>query len=252
MIPKVIHYCWFGKNPKPKLFNKCLKSWKKYCPDYQIIEWNEDNYSIEDAPEYVKQAYENQKWAFVTDYVRLQVVYENGGIYLDTDVELVKPLDKLLENEAYFGLEDGKHVNTGLGFGAEKGFFLLRELMNDYQSISFVQEDGTFDLTPCPQRNTSVFLKHGLIPNDDCQQIEGAVILPSDYLASRHWKTGEIIVSDNTISIHHAEASWYDSDMKEERDRRFREEKKKHLPSRIGEKIFGKKIYQKIRQCIKG
>ena len=110
MIPKIIHYCWFGRNPKPKLAEKCIKSWKKYCPEYEIIEWNEDNYDLSSAPLYVRQAYEAKRWAFVTDYIRLQVIYENGGIYLDTDVELRKSLDPLLVHQAYFGFEDEKNI----------------------------------------------------------------------------------------------------------------------------------------------
>lgn len=107
-IPKVIHYCWFGHDPKPKLAEKCIKSWKKKCPDYKIIEWNEENFDISACPLYVRQAYEAKKWAFVTDYVRLKVVYEHGGIYLDTDVELKKNLDFLLNHKAYFGFEEGR------------------------------------------------------------------------------------------------------------------------------------------------
>ena len=117
-IPKVIHYCWFGGNPKPKLVQKCIHSWKKYCPDYEIIEWNESNFDISSCPLYVRQAYDVKKWAFVSDYARLKIIHTCGGIYLDTDVELIKSLDSLLEYNAFFGFEDGKYVATGLGFGA--------------------------------------------------------------------------------------------------------------------------------------
>ena len=122
MIPKIIHYCWFGYGPKPKLAEKCIRSWKKYCPDYQIIEWNENNFDISACPLYVRQAYEARKWAFVTDYVRLKVIYENGGIYMDTDVELKKNLDNLLPYNAYFGFENYWVIATGLGFGALRDF----------------------------------------------------------------------------------------------------------------------------------
>ena len=119
MIPKKIHYCWFGGNPLPELAIKCLESWKKYCPDYEIIEWNETNFNL-DSCEYVREAYQAKKWAFVSDYARLKVVYDNGGIYLDTDVELIKSLDRLLKNKSFFGTETTGVVATGLGFGAEK------------------------------------------------------------------------------------------------------------------------------------
>ena len=120
MLPKKIHYCWFGGNELPDLAIKCIESWKKYCPDYEIIEWNETNFDLE-CCDFVKEAYKAKKWAFVSDYARLKVVYDNGGIYLDTDVELVKSLDILLQEKCYFGEETTGYVATGLGFGAENG-----------------------------------------------------------------------------------------------------------------------------------
>ena len=192
MIPKTIHYCWFGRNPKPKLAEKCIKSWKKYCPDYKIIEWNEDNFDIASAPLYVRQAYEAKKWAFVTDYVRLDVVYNHGGIYLDTDVELLKNLDAFLTDKAYFGFEH-EYIATGLGFGAEKGAAILKELMQDYQSIPFVQQDGTQDMLPCTLRNTEVFLRHGL-RQDGSEQLldDGTHIYPMEFFCPDGYLTGHI------------------------------------------------------------
>ena len=211
-IPKIIHYCWFGRNPKPKLAEKCIRSWKKYCPDYQIVEWNEDNYDIASAPLYVRQAYEAKKWAFVTDYVRLFVVYEHGGIYMDTDVELKKPLDPLLEKSAYFGFENGSTIATGLGFGAEKGIPILRELMDDYMDIPFVKEDGTYDLLPCPQRNLKAFQKRGLRMDDSMQVLPGNIlILPSVYLCPIDSVMKTRTYSPDTISIHWFDASWQEN-----------------------------------------
>lgn len=252
MIPKRIHYCWFGGNPKPKLAKKCFRSWKKYCPGYEIIEWNEDNYDLSAAPLYVRQAYEAKKWAFVTDYVRLQVVYEQGGIYLDTDVELRKPLDPLLENRAYYGFEDGENVNTGVGFGSEPGHPLLREMMEDYRGIPFVLEDGSYDLLSCPVRNTEAFLRHGLRQDNSMQTLEGDVrILPSDYLNPKDWKTGEIRLTQNTLSIHHFSASWYTPEMMKKLKRKQRRQWLRHLPSTIGWKLLGKERYEKIREKLK-
>ena len=252
MIPKKIHYCWFGGNPKPRLAKKCMRSWKKYCPDYEILEWNESNYDISAAPLYVRQAYEAKKWAFVTDYVRLQVVYENGGIYLDTDVELLKGLDDLLEHRAYFGFEDDGHINTGVGFGAEKGHELLKEIMADYRDIPFCREDGSFDTLSCPQRNTEVFLRHNLHQNGSGQILDGDVqILPKEYLNPKAWNTGEMCVTENTVSIHHYSASWYSKEqMKKLKERRW-QDKKKHLPSIIGHALLGKKNYENLRNKIK-
>lgn len=252
MIPKTIHYCWFGGNPKPKLAKKCLDSWKKYCPDYEILEWNEGNYDISAAPLYVRQAYEAKKWAFVTDYVRLQVVWENGGIYLDTDVELLKGLDDLLENRAYFGFEDEANIATGLGFGAEQGHPILKDVMEDYREIPFRLEDGSYDELSCPPRNTAVFLRHGLKQDGSLQMLGGGIqILPRDYFNPKDWKTGEIRRTENTRSIHHFSASWYTPEMMRKLKKRQRQEWMRHLPSRIGHKLLGEKTYERIRANIK-
>ena len=209
MIPKTIHYCWFGRNPKPELAQKCFASWKKYCPDYEIIEWNEDNYDIKSSPLFVRQAYEAKKWAFVTDYVRLQVVYDLGGIYLDTDVEVIKPLDDLLRYNAFFGTQNGIVINTGLGFGAVSGTPILQELMDTYQSISFIKEDGSYDTTTCPERDTQVFLKHGLKTDNSFQILPGNIIrLPVEYLSPKDYMTGELKITENTFTIHHFAESW--------------------------------------------
>ena len=208
-IPKIIHYCWFGRNPKPQMAERCIRSWNNYCPDYQVIEWNEDNYDLSSAPLYVRQAYEAKRWAIVTDYIRLHIVYENGGIYLDTDVEMIKPMDPLLVYQSYFGFEDGKNVATGLGFGAEKGHNILKEMMEDYQHICFQNEDGTFDLAPCPIRNTKVFLRHGLIQNNTRQILNDSIlILPTEYLCPIDYATDTKNITENTYSIHWFDASW--------------------------------------------
>ena len=209
MIPKRIHYCWFGRGEKPKLAEKCITSWKKYCPDYEIFEWNEDNFDIESCPLYVKQAYAEKKWAFVTDYVRLKVVCEHGGIYMDTDVELIKSLDSLLNNKAYFGFENRKYVNTGIGFGAEKGNEILVDMMSEYEDISFVFPDGSYNLITCPYRNTKVLEKYGLKQNGKKQILETDVlILPSIYFCPISYRTGNMRKSQKTISIHWFSASW--------------------------------------------
>ncbi len=252
MIPKVIHYCWFGGQPKPRLAKKCFKSWKKYCAEYEIIEWNEDNFDISACPLYVRQAYEQKKWAFVTDYVRLKIVYDYGGIYLDTDVELLKPLDDLLCHNAYFGFEGGEYINTGLGFGAEKGTSILNEIMDDYHEIPYVKADGTSDDTTCPKRNTEVFLRRGLQRDDSQQTLEGGIcILPTEYLCPKDWKSGTIKVTAETYSIHHASASWYTSEMKKKRAKVWWKEWRRHLPSTVGNKILGKEKYDKLRAKLK-
>lgn len=216
MIPQKLHYCWFGGAPKSELILRCMESWKKQCPNYEIHEWNEENVSIAECPLYVRQAYEMKKWAYVSDYVRLKIVYEQGGIYLDTDVELVRSPSELLSYKAFFGFEDGAFIATGLCFGAEPQCAIVKELMDSYEGIPFRLPDGTVDLLPCPKRNTSVFLRHGLKQNDRRQVLDGDVlILPSIYLCPLDFATYRMRKSPKTISIHHYAASWMREDEKE-------------------------------------
>ena len=244
MIPKKIHYCWIGGNPLPKSAKKCIASWKKYCPDYEIIEWNEDNCDLSAAPLYVQQAYELKKWAFVTDYVRLQVVYENGGVYLDTDVELLKSLDELLTYEAYFGFEGGRYVATGLGFGAKEGTGILREMMDDYNEISFVNADGTLDITPCPQRNTEVLLRHGLVQNGCKQLLDNSVwILPTSYMCPMNYETGLLTLAPETVSIHHYGASWHTLQQTKMQEKRWR------FFQKLNASDYFQKKYQSLSQA---
>lgn len=258
MISKIIHYCWFGHNSKPALAKKCIKSWEKYCPDYQIVEWNEDNFDIASCPLYVRQAYEAKKWAFVTDYVRLKVVYDYGGIYMDTDVELLKNLDFLLEHHAYFGFEDGKYVNTGLGFGAKKGSPILLKMMEDYWDIPFVLEDGTFDVTACPGRNTKVLLRYGLRQDNSQQMIDDCLILPSDYLCPVNYQTGKFQRTERTVSAHWFSASWQTQEEKCEHkkkkhalERVDRIHNLKHIPHRVMRMLLGDVFYERIKRTLK-
>lgn len=255
MIPKIIHYCWFGKNPKPALAEKCIKSWKRYCSDYKLIEWNEDNFNISSAPLYVRQAYESKKWAFVTDYVRLKVVYDHGGIYMDTDVEVKKSLDSLLYHSAYFGFEDGIHIATGLGFGAIKGHPILQELMNDYDQIPFLLDNGNFDNEPCPSRNTKIFLQHGLQQNDSKQILYNDIlILPSIYLCPLSYQTGTRRFSYKTFSIHWFDASWIceeDKAYMKAKIKRERIDSFIHLPNRLFRRLIGKTQYEFLKKLLK-
>lgn len=199
MIPKVIHYCWFGRGEKPKLAQKCIASWRKYCPDYEIIEWNEDNFDVASTA-YMEFCHKNEKWAFLSDYVRLAVVYENGGLYFDTDVEVIRSFDDLLQNEAFFGFENSKFVATGLGFGAEAGNPVLKQMMDSYQ---FDREDEVL-LRGCPALNTGALLPLGLVQDGSFQVLDHAVFFPPDYLNPFDDPTGKLNLTENTYSIH-----WY-------------------------------------------
>lgn len=205
-IPKVIHYCWFGKNPLPELAVKCINSWKKYCPDYEIIEWNENNFDLNSVT-YVKEAYEAKKWAFITDYVRLFVLYEYGGVYMDTDVELLKPIDSFLTLDAFSGFESSNAVPTGI-ISSRKNFKFIKELLDYYNDKHFKNDDGTYDLTTNVVTITNICLKHGLVINNKKQNIDGFILFPNDYFCPKDYITGEIIKTDNTYAIHHFSGSW--------------------------------------------
>lgn len=215
-IPKIIHYCWFGNNPLPDYAIKCIDSWKKLCPDYEIKLWNEENFDFSSC-KYAKQAYENKKYAFVTDYVRLAVLYKYGGIYLDVDVELIKPLDPLLTKAGFAGFEKGfpgpygrgYMVATGLGIGCEAKNELILSLLKDYDDISFVDENGNIDITSCPERNTKTLIKLGLVPNGKYQEINGFCFYPVEYFAPFDYITLKTRITKNTYSIHHYSASWH-------------------------------------------
>ena len=255
-IPKVIHYCWFGRNPLPAAAEKCIMSWREKCPEYTIVKWTEDNFDLSECPIYVQQAYRAKKWAFVTDYARLKIVYDNGGIYLDTDVELLKSLSPLLINSAFFGFEDEAYVATGLGFGAVKGAPILMDLMKDYEGINFVKDNGEYDLMSCPVRNLHVFQRYGLVQNNKLQALKGGiVILPTDFLCPLDTKTGLLHKTRNTISIHHYSATWCDEATLEGRKKWRRKNRWKYyrrFPIRLVKKILSESLYQKIRKKMIG
>lgn len=207
-IPKVIHYCWFGKNPLPKSVQKCIDSWKKYCPDYEIIQWNDENFDFSDN-RYAREAYEQKKWAFVSDYARLKIIYDHGGIYLDTDVELVKSLNPLLAQDGFMGFQDKTQVASGLGFGACKHHPIIQKLLQDYDNIPFVLENGSLDTTACPRRNTKTLVKEGLLLEyPGIQNLKGIYIYPPEYFCPIDYMTGIKRKTKNTYSIHHFDASW--------------------------------------------
>lgn len=206
MIPKVIHYCWFGRGEKPELAKKCIAGWKRFCPDYKIVEWNEDNFDL-DTTAYTRWCYDNKKWAFLSDYVRLHIIYEQGGVYLDTDVEMVKPIDHLLENEAFYGFQTETLVNTGQGFGAVAHHPTVEAMIAQYEKLE-VDEQGAFVLQVCPELNTAALLPFGLVLNGEEQMIGGARILPVEYTNPYDDPTGKLRRTENTVSIHWYAKSW--------------------------------------------
>lgn len=257
MIPKVIHYCWFGKNPKPTAVKKCIASWKKYCPDYKIVEWNEENFSVNDNL-YCSQAYEKGKWAFVSDYARLWIIYHYGGIYLDTDVEVIRPWDELLTHRCFFGRQPGFQVNTGVGFGAEEKHPLVKRMLDDYRDIPFIKENGDMDLWTCPHRNSQWLFAHGLKMDDSLQEIEGAVIYPIEYFSPKDAWNRNTVITRNTFSIHHCDGTWNPVETKSEHAKRYIKYTIKnmfdlvvHIPNRCLKKMLGMQRYERLKKKIK-
>ena len=208
MIPKIIHYCWFGGRPLDKLGLNCLKSWKKYFPDYEIREWNEGNFDFTGC-RYAEEAYKAKKWAFVSDYVRFKILYEYGGVYFDTDVEVIKSFDDILSKGNYMGCErSGCSVAPGLGIAVNPGLGIIKEIIEDYEQSSFVKADGTYDLTTIVERTTRILKKHGLDNTDKIQTIAELKIYPPEYFCPINMETGKLTITPNTYSIHRFAGSW--------------------------------------------
>lgn len=203
MIPKIIHYCWFGRGEKPKLAQKCIASWKKFCPDYEIIEWNEDNFDV-NMNGYTQMCYEQKKYAFLSDYARLLVVTQHGGLYFDTDVELLKSPDSLLEHEAFFGFETPEYVASGLGFGSVAQGTVIVAMLREYDPLL----DGQHGTLGCPRLNTSTLVKLGLEQNGERQTIHNAVIYPVPYFNPYESATGILKKTTDTVSVHWYAAAW--------------------------------------------
>ena len=206
MIPKTIHYCWFGGNPLSDLAKKCIESWEKYCPDYEIKEWNEKNFDI-NCNTFVKQAYENKKYAFVSDYVRLYVMYTYGGVYMDTDVEVVRSLDEFLVHKGFSGFERGVFIPTGI-MASEKGFPLFEKLLDYYKDRPFIKEDGSLDTVTNSVIITNILKKLGFCANNQFQEIEDFALYPTDYFCPLNGATGKLTKTENTATIHWFSNTW--------------------------------------------
>lgn len=214
-IPKVIHYCWFGRNPLPDFAKKCIDSWRKYFPDYEIKEWNEDNFDVNSIP-YTREAYEAKKYAFVSDYARFKILYEEGGLYFDTDVEVIKPMDDIVENGPFMGIEKSLATNNsyasgkmgvapGLGLGAPQGLELYREILDYYKSKSYLNETQTV-----VGNTTDILRKYGFVDKNEIQSVADLTIYPADVFCPMDSTTGLIEITENSRTIHHYTASWRD------------------------------------------
>lgn len=253
MIPKKIHYCWFGGNPLPKLARKCIKSWKKHCKGYEIVEWNEKNFDISQAPLYVRQAYEMKKWAFVSDYVRLYVLEKFGGIYLDTDVEIIKPINIFLNNVAILGFEDDSSIAMCF-IACEAKLPIFSNFLEYYDNATFIKENGTLNLTTNVAIITKRLLNYGLTLDNTLQMLQGITIYPKDYFCPKSYETGKIEKTKNTVAIHHFSASWHTEEENKKHKKLIKEQKKKKhryfiktIPNRALRFILGEKNYEKLK-----
>ena len=214
MIPKIIHYCWFGRNPLPDSAQKCIASWRKFLPGYEINAWNEDNFDVNSIP-YTRQAYAAKKYAFVSDYARFWILYHEGGLYFDTDVEMVKSFDDILEQGAFMGLEiDGTKkgtkvaINPGLGLGAEAGMPIYLEILNGFANLDYYGSDGQRNNYSMIPMVTDMFLRNGLRKNGQIQQLSGVTIYPQCYFNPYYGVTGILQLTSETHSIHWYSATW--------------------------------------------
>ncbi len=234
MIPHIIHYCWFGRNPKPKLIIDCIESWRKYCQDWEIKEWNEDNYDVYKNA-YIKEAYENKKWAFVADYARFDVLNRYGGVYFDTDVELLRPVPEyLMEEEAFSGFEMVDKVAPGLVYGTISNQKVLKKVLDKYETSSLSQIKNVCEVL------TDILNEEGLIGNNTDQTVAGVRVMPKEYFGCYNHEIQAYEKTENTVSLHHYHASWVPW---------YRILKYKII--KYIAKLLGKERYLKIKYAIK-
>lgn len=208
MIPKIIHFSWISDDPYPPLIQKCIASWKKYAPDYEIIRWDKDRFDLSSLA-FTQQAYERKKWAFISDFQRLYALYHHGGIYLDSDVELVKPLDPLLENPAFLGFQNPDLLEMWV-LGFEKGHPWVKRMLDYYNDRPFITADGSMDEKPNTFIVTEISLEeYGLTLGDEEQYIAGDVrVYPQRFFAPAILLPGKMSVTKDTYAIHHFTGAW--------------------------------------------
>lgn len=210
-IPKVIHYCWFGRNPLPESAIKCINSWRKFFPDYEIKEWNEDNFDVNIIP-YTAEAFSVKKYAFVSDYARIWILYHFGGIYFDTDVEVIKQMDVIIARGGFMGIEICSEgiikVNPGLGIACEPNNVIYRDILNVFEETHFLLPGGHYNYDGIVPITTDVLLKYGLTPNDSLQQVDDLYIYPKNFFNPYDYTIDKLDITNETYSIHWYGNSW--------------------------------------------
>lgn len=244
MIPKVIHYCWFGRNPLPASAQKCIDSWRKFLPDYEIKEWNEDNFDVNIIP-YTREAYEAKKYAFVSDYARFWILYKFGGLYFDTDVEVIRSMDDIIERGPFMGIEvpatNGAtpQVAPGLGLGVPPGLDLYKLLLDKYATLKFKNVDGSLNQKTIVAYTSEVLSELGLKSTAKIQEVAGVWIYPADYFNPLDSLTGKLKLTANTRSIHWYMNSWSDTSV-------FYK-----FLSKISHRLFGLKLHEFLNRFTK-
>lgn len=238
-IPKIIHYCWFGGNEKPKKMQECIKSWHKYLDDYEFIEWNENNFNI-NCNDYVRQAYEEKKFAYVSDYARITALYKYGGIYMDTDVEVFKSFNDLLGNKCILGFEQEEYIATSF-MASISGHELIKEFINRYENISFYNKDKSIDLTTNVQKLTEILVSRGLKRDGNYQEIGDISIYPQEYFSPYDYGNCIRENTENTYCEHHFLVTWLPWSVKV-----------KKIIKRVVVVLFGKSFLCRMRGIING
>lgn len=252
MIPKVIHYCWFGGNPLPNDAVKCIESWRKYFHGYEIKQWNESNFDF-NICDYTKEAYQEKKWAFVSDYARFWILYHVGGLYFDTDVEVIKDFTSIIERGAFMGCEQGEcicnnkeseqtcfGINPGLGLGVAPGLGLYKEILTYYEHEHFLDSKGKFNGETVVGKTTKILIKAGFDPQEEqLQNIAGIWIYPPEYFCPMNYETGKVSITPHTYSIHHYTASWQNpSDHFKSRIKKLLGKRMSNILSQLKEKLL--------------
>lgn len=231
MIPKIIHYCWFGRGEKPGLAKKCIASWRRFCPDFEIHEWNEDNCDYLSIP-FMAEAYQAKKYAFVSDVMRLIVLEQYGGVYFDTDVEVVRDISGLLADEGFIGFENNHYVASGLTIAAQAHHPVIQAMIEEYKKLHFMNPDGSMNTVGCPHLNTDVMEQFGLVRNGKEQIVSGIHVYPEDYFNPMDSTTGKLTKTERTYSIHWYSMSWL--------------RKSTQVRVKIG------RIYRRIKKAVRG